>query len=67
MAVSDGSTSFAHSSGNDDVGYLPTVGYHGGVPRPPGVADGRAVCLCWRLDEPGIVDWQAVDAGVAGR
>lgn len=33
----------------------------------PGVRDGRAVQLCWKLGEPAVEFWHEVEAGFAGR
>lgn len=33
----------------------------------PSERDGRAVLLCWRLDEPEVRFWHEMDAGYAGR
>lgn len=33
----------------------------------PSEMDGRAVYLCWRLDEPEVLFWHELEAGYAGR
>ena len=38
-----------------------------GIVDFPSVFDGELVYLCWKLDEPEIMFWHAVDAGFSGR
>jgi hypothetical protein len=33
----------------------------------PSVIDGRAVLLCWKLNEPEVAHWHEVEAGYGGR
>ena len=41
--------------------------YQRGLVDFPSEHEGRAVLLCWKLDEPAVMFWHEVDAGFAGR
>lgn len=42
-------------------------GFEGGLVDFHSQLDGRDVFLCWKLGEPEVAHWHAVDAGFAGR
>jgi len=49
-----------------DLGVEPKGGLEGLVDFPA-MLDDKLVFLCWKLDEPEILYWHDLDAGVAGR
>ncbi len=42
-------------------------GFEEGLVDFPGTLDGRDVYLCWKLGEPEVAYWHAVDSGFQGR
>lgn len=42
-------------------------GFDMGLVDFPGERDGRAVCLCWKLDEDEVLYWHETGDGFAGR
>jgi hypothetical protein len=42
-------------------------GFDLGLVDFPGERDGRAVCLCWKLDEDEVMFWHETSDGFAGR
>ena len=42
-------------------------GFDQGLVDFPGERDGRAICLCWKLDEEAVGFWHEVADGYAGR